>query len=582
MVLEQEALIQLLEADCSSLPDRLRLLTRERSDDPFLFYGETGRTLTFGQFDEESNRLANGCRRFGLGAGARVAVFSYNALMTAVSMVATWKMGAIYCPINFQYRGRLLAQQLNDLCADAIVIDQRLVSALSDVISELSESGTPPLSIVYCPSQSDHDYDPLLASMPLSLPGTLVTFTAVMEAGTSEEPGVGISPYDIANIFYTSGTTGSSKGVLQTHRWVNHHTYRTRSLLTSEDVMYNDLPMYHVGGAIAAFGAALWAGARLALWDRFSTSEFWRRVATSGATTTHLVDVMIPWLMSRPAALHDAENGLNKVFMQPLPSTHREVAERFGFDFVFSGFGQTESSVGCNIGIEERSEGTGTPAALYRGYNHSRIKELCDAHGFLLLSPTDAVGTKPLGMASRFVEAAVLGEQDEECPVGDIGELCFRPKIPGLLFQGYFRRDEATVKAWRNLWFHTGDLALRDTDGLFYFVDRRGDRIRRRGENISSSELESLIREHPGVAVVAAVAIPEVEGEEDDIAVFVLPAEGAVVSEADISAWSKKQLPKFMHPDYIRVVTELPMTPTNKIEKYKLKAELLADLDGRD
>jgi carnitine-CoA ligase len=192
-------------------------------------------------------------------------------------------------------------------------------------------------------------------------------------------------------------------------------------------------------------------------------------------------------------------------------------------------------------------------------------------------------GTMPLrkgfmGRETPYFDVAVLGEHDEPCADGEAGELAVRPKLSSLLLREYFGKPEATVAATRNQWFHTGDVVVRGPDGCLYFVDRGGDRIRTRGENVSSLQVEDLITGCPGVAMCAVLPVPAREGLEHDIAAFVVAEEGAELDAAAVEAWVERELPKFMRPRHVRIVDELPRTPTNKVEKYKLRAQLLEEL----
>jgi len=191
------------------------------------------------------------------------------------------------------------------------------------------------------------------------------------------------------------------------------------------------------------------------------------------------------------------------------------------------------------------------------------------------------VGKGYLGHPSLFVEAAVLDERDGECPVGVAGQLAFRSKLPYYLLVEYLGKPQATAKAFRNLWFHTGDSALRHADGSLSFVDRMGDRIRVRGENISSFHIEDLVNQHPAVEMTAAFAIPAHEGDEDDVVVYVVAREQQVIDRQALHDWCDRKMPKFMRPRHIRVVEQFPRTLTQKIEKFRLKAMILTELQGQ-
>jgi crotonobetaine/carnitine-CoA ligase len=198
-------------------------------------------------------------------------------------------------------------------------------------------------------------------------------------------------------------------------------------------------------------------------------------------------------------------------------------------------------------------------------------------------------GSQPLlkgfmGLPNPLLEVAILDEDDNRCPPGVVGQLAFRPRFPGLLLKEYFRKQEATVKALRNCWFHTGDACKENPDGsgTYLFVDRMGGFFRVRGENVSSFDVEALMASHPKVRACAALPLPALQGDEDNIAVFIELKDGEQVDEHELRIHATAKMPKYMQPAYIRVVTSLPVTPTNKIEKYKLKQALLIELQAID
>jgi crotonobetaine/carnitine-CoA ligase len=254
------------------------------------------------------------------------------------------------------------------------------------------------------------------------------------------------------------------------------------------------------------------------------------------------------------------------------------VARRFGFDFVTCGFGQTESGNGFIGFFKELDAKEGTPSERYKGYSPSEIQSIAKRYGYPVRSGTEDLKKGFMGKPTIMLEATILTEHDEECGPGQFGELAFRPKLPYLLLDEYFGKPEATVKVFKNCWFHTGDGCYRDEEGNFYFVDRMGGYIRTRGENISSYQIEDIVNSHPGVDVCAALPIPAEEGEEDDIVVYLVPKKGGRLKEGELREWLSREMPKFMWPKHIRFADELPRTPTNKVEKYKLKERILKEL----
>jgi carnitine-CoA ligase len=555
-----------LRNDDALVLDGVRDLAVRDGDRLFIHRGADGARTSYGAFDALVRRVANGLRDHGLQPGDRVSVLTRRAYTSVVAMFALWRGGFVYSPVNFNLHGDPLAYQLADTRPAAIICEDELLAVLAPCLERLDPR---PLLVV------DGALDGV--SQAARAAHTLTWDELVADAHDAE-PAVARTPHDVANLVYTSGTTGRPKGVLQPYRWMNQYTFLLRRMLSPEDVVYNDLPLYHIGGAVANVARAAWAGASVALWDKFSPKDFWRRIDESGATLAILLDVMIPWLMSAPPREDDARNTLNKVHMQPFPLYHHDVAARFGIDWVLVGFGQTESGSVCAGLIDELEPGCGTPPELYRGRTREELHALFAASDLPVISGTTPLRKGFMGRETPFFDVAVLDEHDEACPDGEAGELAVRPKLPSLLLREYFRKPEATVAATRNGWFHTGDVVVRGEDGWLYFVDRGGDRIRTRGENVSSLQVEDLLTGIPDVAMCAVLPVPARDGLEHDIAAFVVPDEGAALEPAAVEAWAAEHLPKFMRPRHVRVVAALPRTPTNKVEKYKLRAQLLEEL----
>lgn len=559
----EDELTELLRADGEIVTERLDHWAATAGERPFFHYGEEGTTLTYAEFGRRTDAIAGNLAGHGVAKGDRVSVFTLNPLTSALLMFGIWKVGALYCPVNFSYTGRLLAYQLNDTAPVLAVTDPALLPALNAVADDLQVVPT----VVVQEGDEREAVHPRLPELAWS------SLTA-----EAERPPVAVGFDDPANVVYTSGTTGPAKGVVQPYRWMAQYTFNLRLLLTSDDVIYNDLPLYHVGGAIANVARAAWVGCEVAVWDRFSPNEFWQRIASRGATTAILLDVMIPWLMKAPEKADDARNTVNKAHLQPLPAHHAEVARRFGIDFVTAGFGQTEAGAPLAVVIEETEPGAGTPPDLHRGRSRSEIRAVADAVGTPVVPGREVDRKGLMGLPSPFVEVAVLDEHDERCADQETGQLAVRSRLPGVLLSEYLGKPESTVAAWRNLWFHTGDAAVRDEDGMFRFIDRIGDRIRVRGENLSSFQVEDLLLQHPAVELAAVFAIRGEEGDEDDVVAYVQAERDAGLTEQALHEYAGTAMPKHMRPKHVRIVAEIPRTPTNKIEKYKLRSRILAEL----
>ncbi|MED4474085.1 AMP-binding protein [Oceanobacillus caeni] len=476
-----------------------------------------------------------------------------------------WKVGAVFCPINFNYKGRLLTHQLNDTQPSILITERQMISLLNEVQSELN-----PIPVVlYEPKKASHDY--LLGLKDIQIHDKFPTTTFdEMISGDINNPNIEIKYYDSANIIYTSGTTGKAKGVVQSFRWIHGYTYMFRVLNKQEDIIYNDLPMYHVGGAFALVARGAFIGCTVALWDKFSPNDFWKRIKVSKASNAILLDVMIPWLMNKEPSENDHINTLTRVHMQPLPKYHHQVAERFGIHFVSAGYGQTEAGVGFVGIIDELEEGQGTPTNLYKGYTKEETKRIANELGIPLRKGNQDLPKGYMGKVTPFYEATIVNEYDEECGPNETGQLVLRPCYPFLQFNEYFNTPNATVEVFKNLWFHTGDAGYKDEQENYYFVDRMKDVIRHKGENISSYQVEDMINQHKEVNVCAAFPVPATQGNEDDIVIYVVP-NSEKLHKYELRKWIQKTMPKFMWPKYIYMISELPRTPTNKVEKYKLK-----------
>lgn len=564
-------LIEILRQDGEMVTERLDLWASTTGERTFFYYGEDDLEISYRDFAQRANSIAGNLAANGIVKGDHVSVYCRNSLVSALAMFGIWKAGGVYCPINFSYSGRTLEYQLNDTKPSILITEAQLVAAVNDVADLLEQ---PPIVIVYAPPAGAHDHD--IASPPLRSIYPSLTWTDLTKK--ADAPDITLSFSDTANLIYTSGTTGLAKGVLQPHRWMALYTRGARMMLTSEDVVYNDLPLYHVGGAIANVCRAAWVGCEVAVWNRFSPDNFWPRVRSRRATAAILLDVMIPWLTNAPARPDDHQNTLKLVNMQPLPLDHALVARRFGFDYVTTGFGQTESGASISAVIEELSQGDGTPPELYIGRSHDEIAEIAKSMGANLMAPDQVLKKGLMGKPTIFVEVSIRNEQDEECAIDEIGQLALRPRLPGQFLHSYWGKPEATATAFRNLWFHTGDGAYLGTDGMYYFADRLGDRIRVRGENLSSAQVEDLLGRHPKVQMCAVIGIPSRQGNEDDVVAFVVPSDGATLDDETLRIFAIETMPKFMRPKYLRIVAELPRTPTNKVEKYKLRQYILEEI----
>lgn len=553
--------------------DNLRRWADELGDKTFFYYGEEDRRISYREFDRLTNCAANNLISMGVEKGDRISLFLMNPLVTTLAMFGMWKAGAVYCPINFNYKGRLLSYQINDTAPKLLIAEQGLIPMLNNIKGDIDLNRV----ILHRPLDGAHDYISENDEFELDAAFSVSLFDDLFK-GPDSDPGVDLEFKDTANIIYTSGTTGPAKGVVQSHRWMHQYIFNVMKILNQDDVVYNDLPMYHVGGAVFNIVKAAWLGCTVAVWDKFSPNDFWRRINLSGSTHTVLLDVMVPWLMLAEEKQEDKLNTLNKVHFQPLPQYHNQVAKRFGIDIVTSGYGQTEAGNGFVGVIDELADGERSPEELRKGSSRDKVIEIATQFGLPVLSGAGEVKKGFMGKPTPLLEAAILDENDMVQEPGTHGQIAFRSKLPYTILNEYFNKPEATAEVFRNLWFHSGDGGYRDEDGIFYFVDRMGGFIRTRGENVSSYQVEDILTSHPKVGVCAALPIPAEEGEEDDIVVYIVLKPGEQMAEDELRPWIKEEMPRFMQPRHIRFVDALPQTPTYKVEKYKLKDRILTEL----
>jgi crotonobetaine/carnitine-CoA ligase len=489
---------------------------RERGESVFALFS-TGDQWSYARLRGNVRKVAASLQALGV----KQDDFVLSWLPNGPHAIAVWfalnYIGAVYVPVNTSYRGRLLAHVIQNSGARLMVADARLADRLAEVETSgldtlVTISGDPPPALkgIRCLNE-----DALSAA-----------------AGEPSDPPRAIMPWDTHAIIYTSGTTGPSKGVLSSYR---HLAATTEALdtVTSEDRALVNLPIFHVGGTSGVY-RMLVRGGSIALVEAFDTDTFWDTVRKTGTTTMTLLGAMIPFLMKAKPTPRDRDHGLRQAIMVPLAEDAAEFTARFGVD-IYTVFNMTEIS--CPI-LSERNPG---------------IAKTC-------------------GRVRAGFEARVVDDHDIEVPHGTVGELMVRADEPWTMNHGYNANPEATARAWRNGWFHTGDAFRRDEAGNFFFVDRMKDAIRRRGENISSFEVEVEIGAHPKVRETAVVGVPSEFGE-DEVMAIVAAVPGAEIDPVDIISFLTPRLPHFMVPRYIRFMSELPKTPTQKIEKHVLRSE---------
>lgn len=509
--------------DFDQIDERLlhRLLPAQaeaNGDAPWLLMGE--RTWTFGEGAATVEALAGGLAQNGVGPGDTVAILMDNSVEYVFTVLALIRVGAVHVPVNIAFKGDYLRNLLDHVGPTAVVVDAELGERVGPVLGGLG------IDLVVV------NGDP----GAVAFTGKRIGLDELAQGG-SPAPALDANYRDTVAILYTSGTSGRSKGALQ-----SHHYWYTASLAMADgrdirdgDVFHLCTPMFHAGAWLLNLYPSLIYGLPVGVDVRFSVSDYWDSVRRYGATQLFTLGAMHMWLWNLPETPEDATRPGRVWTAVPLPGAlWGPFKERFGLDGIFSAYGQTEIM----------------PATT------ADIRKPC--------KPGSS------GWAQPNLELRVFDDRDREVPAGEVGELVVRPRTPEAMFGGYYRMPEATLAAFRNLWYHTGDLVRIDADGELFFVDRKADYLRRRGENISSLEVEEVVRRHPAVADVAVHGVPA--GDlEDEVKLCVVRREGVDLEPLALAQHCAENLPYFAVPRYIELVDDLPRTPTGRVQKFLLR-----------
>lgn len=486
-----------------------------RPEQTFAIFAD-GSHWSYRQLRERVVRTANALKKLGVQQGDRVLSWLPNGPEALRLWFALNYLGAVYVPINLAYKGRLLEHVVENADAQLIVAHTDLYPRLAAIQrARLTQA-------VVIAAQAE----------PIGIDGLTVHAAAALDVADDALPELAqtLNPWDTQTIIYTSGTTGPSKGVLSSYM----HLYSMATALLDldeRDRFLITLPFFHVGGTMPIY-KMLVVGGSLAIAPQFETQTFWRTVRATQASAAILLGAMVGFLMRQPAQADDREHTLRNVTIVPFNELAQQFRQRFG-------------------------------SAIYSHFNMTEIS-------MPLRTQRNATALGSCGRARDGVSLRIVDANDCEVAVGAIGELIVRTDSPWALNHGYNNNAEATAHAWRNGWFHTGDAFRCDAHGEYFFVDRIKDAIRRRGENISSFEIEAEICAHPQIREAAAFALPSDDGE-DEVAVAVALCDGAQLEPGELIAFLIPRMAHFMVPRYIRFVAELPKTPTQKVQKNLLR-----------
>jgi len=507
-----ETIIGLLERAAATHPGK-----------PYVIFPDLGgASLSYAATLVGATRVARALRAAGIGPGARIAVYLPNGPAYVLAWMGTLMAGMADVTINPGARGASLAYALTKARVDAVITDRDGLVGLATVTG----IATPP---------------------PLFLVPDSVEPTAVLSLGWGDWSGVGVAakgsdapfpasdPLKFASIRYTSGSTGMPKGVMQSqaHMLASAKMFCFITGFCADDVMYTCFPVHHVFASVTGILATLTQGGTLVLARKFSASQYWSHLIEYGVTVSHALDAPIAILLANPPSAQDRAHRCRVLYTasQAFP----QFEERFGIK-ILPLFDMSELTVVAYYphGVEKRAGSCGVSSGLF--------------------------------------DIAIVDDQDYAVPTGEEGQIVVRPRVPHIVMMGYFDDGELTVERWSNLWFHTGDRGVMDTEGYLYFKGRMGDRIRRRGVNISAAEIEAAALRHPDIAEVAVIGVPAAFGE-DDIKVCASLKSGCVLEPAALRTHLKGELAAHQMPRYIEIRAQFPRTDTEKIRKAALRDE---------
>ncbi len=512
----------LSNTDLRIFPKILRMQAEANGDTGFLLNDDVH--ITFAQAEDLTNRLATGLSNMGLRKGERIGIYMGNRPEFVLLTLAANKLGAVWVPINTDYKGDWLRDSIQRSRCKLLATDSEYYPRVAAMRKDLAIPAWLLLNDSQTSADGVSEYAELLQQEPF-------------HSDYSEQ-----DYGDTCAILWTSGTTGKSKGVMQNYNGWIRAIFQGASILYDTqpgDVAYCAMPLFNAGAWVTAIYRALLEGIPCAIEARFSVSHFWERIAHFQATQTFLIGAMGVFLWNQPETDNDADNTLRKAMLVPFPPNLWEAFEkRFAVELGRTGLGQSE----CQL-ITTQPEAR------------------------------DDVPVYSLGFAPDDVEMMLCDDEGKQVAVGEPGEICIKPLEPHILFNGYFDDPQATAAAYRGEWYLTGDMARQDPDtGALFFVDRKKDAVRYAGRNISTLEVESVFRRHPGIADVAAFGIPSAEVEsEHELKVDVVLKAGESASADEICRFVNDNAPYYFVPRYLEFVSELPYTPTNKVQKYLLR-----------
>jgi carnitine-CoA ligase len=516
--------------DLSNTADRtfpriLRQQARQNGDAVFLVTDTT--RISFSQADAITDCLATGLQGLGIGKGDIVSLFLGNRPEMVLLTLAINKLGGIWTPINGDYKGQWLLDNLQMSRAKILITDDQLQHRIAAIEDQIEVENI----VLLGDSDASALRRPVNYQQLVNQPPAVLNY-ADLHYG------------DNCAILWTSGTTGKSKGVLQSYNcWIRAIVDGCSLQYDSQpgDSIYCVLPLFHTAAWITSVYRALIEGIPCIIEPRFSVTTFWERIKHFGATQTFLLGAMGAFLLNAPERDDDARTPLRLAQIVPLAPDQWPIFEhRFDLQLIRTGLGQSE----CQLVMTQ-------------------------------LENREDVPVYALGFPAADTLIHLLDDEGHEVDVGEVGEICIKPLLPYVLFNGYFDDPAATKAAYFGDFYRTGDLAKQDpASGAYFYADRKKDALRYAGRNISTLEVESIVRRHPAVQDVAAFGIPSEEVEsEQELKLNIILKEGQSCTAEEMCAFINGNAPHYFVPRYLDFVEAIPYTPTNKVQKFKLREE---------
>ena len=492
------------------------------------------KALTFSEVNKLANQIANSLNKLGIHKTDKVSVYMPNSLEICLAWFGILKNGSVMVPINTAYVMDFLQYIIESSDSKIIIIAEEYLERLANIQDRI-----PNIEKVIVWTRNNKDS---FESNGYSKT-QLISWNDFVTKGSDNEPEVEITHMDHARLMYTSGTTGKSKGVVRpcAADYSSAQNYSSIMDLTSDDTVFTCLPLFHSNAMVMGVYPAMISGCKVIVEEKYSASKFWKWMKDFEVTKFNLVGVMSYFMWNAPVVPEEKQHKVKLVLGSPAPhDIIEEFMERFNILFT-EGYGLTEVGQ-CTF-----------------------------------TRPNEPFRVGSCGKESPGYEIKIVNpDTDEELPRNTPGELVLRPRIPNICLHYYYKMPEKTVSDFRNLWFHTGDLCRMDEDGYIFFMDRVKDYIRRRGENISSFEVENLISTHPSIEESAAIAVKlDEQGRhsEDELMIVIVLKENMTLDPTDLIEFLKPIMPKFMIPRFVRFRDSLPKTPTNRVQKVKLRDE---------